>query len=751
MKTPAATSTKLAPRRISRRRFSQAVGSLIVTFSLAPRLAAAADAPRLPGSLNNNRMLDAWLRIDADGSATIFPGKVELGQGAVTALVQIAAEELDLPFHRVHPTPTETGTSPDEGVTSGSQSMENGGTALRLACAEARSILLDRAAAQLGVAAAQLKTENGFVVAQGGKRISYGKLIADGMLHREASAKVAPKNPAQYRLVGTPVPRRDIPAKVTGGAAYVHDMRLPGMLFGRVARPPSYRAVLADINQGAVRAMPGVVAVVVNGDFLGVVAMREEQAIAAREALIKNAKWHESPDLPEPDKIHDWLKQAKLQDNVISTKSGDAPAAAKRLEASYTRPFLAHAPIGPSCAIAQFHAPDRLQVWSHTQGVYPLRQDLAKALEMPPSAITVSYAEGSGCYGHDGADDAALDAALLARAVSGKPVKLQLMRQDEFAWEPYGSAMVSTAHAALSADGTIVDWQYELWSNTHNGRPGSPDGVNLLAAWYYENPKAPPPPRNLPQPNGGGDRNALPLYDFPNQKVTNHLVVDMPLRVSALRTLGGYHNVFALESFMDELALAAGADAVEFRLRHLKDPRAKAVIEAAAKKAGWKPGANLTAAGAMRGHGVAFAKYKNLATYVAVIADVVIDAKTGIIRVPRLVAAADAGLIINPNGLANQIEGGCIQSTSWTLHEQVSFDHARVTSRDWTGYPILTFPEVPEIEVVLLNHPAEETLGAGEAAQGPTAAAIANAVANATGRRIRDLPLSADRIKQALA
>lgn len=738
--------------KMTRRQFGQAAGSLVISFSLVPRLAAAADAPHLPGSLNNNRMLDAWIKIEADGSATIFPGKVELGQGAVTALVQIAAEELDLSFHRVHPAPTETGTSPDEGVTSGSQSMENGGTALRLACAEARAILLDRAAARLGVATEELKTENGIVLAPGGKRISYGELVAGDMFHQEASAKVAPKDPAQYRIVGTPVPRHDIPAKVTGGAAYVQDMRLPGMLFGRVARPPSYRAALIDINQGAVTAMPGVVAVVVNGDFLGVIAKREEQAIAARTALLKHAKWSEANDLPDADKIDDWLKHATLQDSVISSKTGDAPEAAKRLDASYTRPFLAHAPIGPSCAVAQFHAPDRLQVWSHSQGIYPLRQDLAKALDMPLAAITVTYAEGSGCYGQDSADDVALDAALLARAAGGRPVKLQLMREDEFAWEPYGSAMVSSAHAALSADGQIVDWQYEVWSNTHSMRPGAPDGVNLLAAWYYENPKKAAPPRGLPQPSGGGDRNALPLYDFPNQKVTNHLVVDMPVRVSALRTLGGYHNVFATESFMDELALAAGADAVDFRLRHLKDPRAKAVIEAVAKKAYWKPGTNLVQAGtAMHGRGIGFAKYKNLATYVAVIADVSVDAKTGAIRVIRLTAAADAGLIINPNGLANQIQGGCVQSTSWTLHEQVSFDHRHIMSRDWTGYPILTFPEVPEIDVTLLDHPGEEALGAGEAAQGPTAAAIANAVANATGRRIRALPLSAERVKHALS
>ena len=737
---------------MNRRRFGQAVGSLVVAFSFAPKLAEAGAAERLPGSLNNNRMLDAWLRIEADGSATIFPGKVELGQGAVTALAQIAAEELDLPVARIHVATTQTGASPNEGFTAGSQSIENGGTALRLAGAEARAILLARAASELGVPANRLKTANGKVIAPGGKSIGYGALVADGVFHHEATAKVAPKKPAQYRIVGTSVPRLDIPAKVTGGAAYVQDMRLPGMLFGRVVRPPGYRATLTDIDQGAVKAMPGVVAVVVNGDFLGVVAEREEQAIAARAALLKHAKWSEKLDLPDPDKIHDWLKQAKAEDKVVSSKSGKAPAAAKRLAASFTRPYLAHASIGPSCAVAQFHAPDRLQVWSQTQGIYPLRQDLAKALDMPAAAITVTYAEGSGCYGHDGADDAALDAAVLARAAGGKPVKLQWMRDDEFAWEPYGSAMISNVSAGLSTDGTIVDWQYDVWSNTHNARPGVPDGVNLLAAWQFENPKNPPPPRNIPQPSGGSDRNALPLYDFPNQKVTNHLVIEMPLRVSALRTLGAYHNVFALESFMDELAAAAGADPVAFRLRHLKDPRAKAVIEAVARKGRWRAGTKLAGGGKiLRGRGIGFAKYKNLATYVAVIADVVIDRASGAIRVPRLVAAADAGLIINPNGLVNQIQGGCIQSTSWTLHEQVQFTHERVTSRDWTGYPILTFPEVPEIEVTLLNRPNEEALGAGEAAQGPTAAAIANAVARATGRRIRDLPLSPDRVKRALA
>lgn len=737
---------------INRRQFGQGVGALVIAFGFARASAWAGQPPSLPGSLNDNRMLDAWLRIDADGSATIFPGKVELGQGVVTALAQIAAEELDLPVARVRLTTTGTGTSPDEGFTAGSQSIETGGTALRLAAAEARSILLDRAAARLGVKAARLKTENGVVIAPGGKRLRYGALVTDGMLHREATATIATKKPARYRIVGKSVARLDLPAKVTGGAAFVQDIRLAAMLFGRVVRPPTYRAILTDINQDPVRHMPGVVAIVVNGDFVGVIAEREEQAIAAHKMLIKHTKWSERSELPDPAKIHEWLRQAKTEDTVVSQKTGRARHTAKRLEASFTRPYIAHAPIGPSCAVAQFTAPDRLHVWSQTQGVYPLRRDLAKALAMPASAITVTYAEGSGCYGHDGADDVALDAAVLARAARGRAVKVQWMGDDEFAWEPYGPAMVSSVRAGLSANGMVTDWQYEVWSNTHSTRPGAPGGVNLLAAWEFENRLSPSPPQAIPLPAGGGDRNALPLYEFPNQKVVNHLVPDMPLRVSALRSAGAYHNVFALESFMDELAAAAGADPVDFRLRHLKDPRAKAVIEAAARKSGWKRGAKPRRHGSiMRGRGLGFAKYENRAAYVAVVADVVVERAGGAVRVARLTAAVDAGLVINPNGLVNQIEGGCIQSTSWTLHEEVQFDRKRIISRDWIGYPILTFPEMPEIEVTLLHHRGRPALGVGEAAQGPTVAAIANAFAQATGRRLRDLPMTPDRVRHALA
>jgi CO/xanthine dehydrogenase Mo-binding subunit len=361
--------------------------------------------------------------------------------------------------------------------------------------------------------------------------------------------------------------------------------------------------------------------------------------------------------------------------------------------------------------------------------------------------IRCIHAEGSGCYGHNAADDVALDAALLARAAGGRPVRVQWMRADEFLWEPFGPAMVMKARAALSPDGRIADWTYDVWSNTHSTRPSEPGGVNLLASWYLAEPQRPSPPRMQPQPNGGGDRNAVPLYDFPRQRITNHLIREMPLRVSALRTLGAYANVFAMESFLDELALLANADPVAFRLAHMKDARARAVIEAVAKKAAWKPGARSDGS---KGRGIGFAKYKNLATYVAVIADVEVDRASGRIAVPRIYAAVDAGQIINPDGLENQIEGGIVQSMSWTLKEEVKFDSSEISSRDWATYPILTMPEAPAVEIELIDRPDERSLGAGEASQGPAAAAIANAFAAATGKRLRDLPLTPARVKSVL-
>jgi nicotinate dehydrogenase subunit B len=739
----------------SRRQFTAGLGALVVGFSLDPKLALGQEPPRLPGSLQGNRKLDGWIRISSDGTATILTGKVELGQGILTALAQIAAEELDLPLGRITMISGDTGQTPNEGQTAGSQSVENSGTALRMAGAEVRALLIDLAAKRLGVAADQLTVADGVISAPDGRKVGYGALVADLDLNREASAKTSPKPPAGHKIVGKSIARVDIPAKVTGGVAFVQDMRLPGMLHGRVVRPPRYGSKLDSVDEAAAKALPGVVAVVRDGSFVGVVAEREEQAIKARDALHKSAKWTLGPQLPDPARLYEVIKSLPSKDATIGVKQaqvqgqvqGQAPANARTLEAVYTRPYMAHASIGPSCSVAEFKD-GKMTVWTHSQGVFPLRAELVKALKMPPAAIRCVHVEGSGCYGHNGADDVALDAALLARAVSNRPVRLQWMRDDEFAWEPYGPAMVMRAKAALGDDGKIADWEYELWSNSHSTRPESTNGTNVLAAWYLAEPQKMGPPTSPPQPAGGGDRNSIPLYDFPSQRVIHHFVQDMPIRVSALRTLGAYANVFALESFMDEMAAAAGADPIAFRLAHMKDPRARAVIEAVAKKATWKDGEK---GDGTRGRGIGFSKYKNLACYVACIADVEIDRASGEVRVPRVWAAVDSGLIINPDGLASQIEGGIVQSVSWTLKEEVRFDKDGILARDWATYPILTMPEAPKVEVELINRPSERPLGSGEGSQGPAVAAVANAFANATGKRIRDLPFNPTRVKAALA
>jgi CO/xanthine dehydrogenase Mo-binding subunit len=750
------TSTLTKP---TRRSFLK-TGSLTIAFSLSPLLPLSAQTPParavLPGSLNNNRMLDGWLRIHPDGKVTVFTGKIELGQGILTALSQIVSDELDVDLKRLSIISGDTSQTPNEGVTAGSLSIQDSGTALRFACAEARGLLLQAAAAKLSVAESDLRVSDGTITASNGASSSYWALTSDTLLKREASAKTTFKPSSQHKMIGQSLQRRDIPAKVTGGAAYVQDMRLPGMLFGRVVRPAAPRAKLLSVDEAAVKAMPGVVAIVRDGNFLAVAAQREEQAIAAARALQTSAKWESPGDLPPSGAaLFPFLKKQSAQTTVVNEKKDAAAAgtATRKLAATYTRPYQAHASIGPSCAVAQWDK-DKLQVWTHSQGVFPLRGDLAKALRISDDKITVMHREGSGCYGQNGADDVALDAALMARGVPGKPVKLQWMREDEFGWEPQGSPMNIELKASLDASGKIVEWEHELWSYTHSTRPYDPEGVNLTAAWHIKDPLPRGPSRNIPQPSGGSDRNSIPLYVIPQQKVTNHLLLDQPIRTSALRTLGAYANIFALESFMDELAAAAGADPVEFRLRHLSDPRAKAVIERTAAMAKWQSqsgGAKPAGSGLLKGRGIGFSKYKNLAVYCAVIADVVVDTATGIVRVERTWSAADAGLVINPDGFKNQIEGGIVQSSSWTLMESMQNDANRVITRTWTDYPILRFPEVPTVQVELINRPDERPLGVGEGSQGPTVAAIANAFANATGKRLRDLPFTPEHVKQVLA
>ncbi len=698
----------------------------------------------LPPTLAANPTLDRWVTVNPDGTVTVRTGKVEIGQGIVSAMAQIAAEELDVAYSRIRMVPADTALSPNEGSTSGSRSVEEGGGALRQACAEVRDLLLQAAARKLGASLESLSIEDGTIRVRGARAsVTYWQLAAEVNLTREATGQVRPKPRDELRIVGKPLPRLDIPAKVSG-AAFLHDLDLPAMLHGRVVRPPSYHARLVSLDDAHVKAMPSVRAVVREGRFLGVVAEREEQAVCAMKALARAAQWKEPETLPDESAIHAYLQAQPAEEEVLCEKSSARPVAGAPLFATYTRPYLAHASIGPSCAIAWWRA-GRLEVWSHSQSIHALRDELAKILGIPATDVIARHAEGAGCYGHNGADDVALDAALLARAVEGRPVRVQWMREDEFAWEPFGPAMAVKLQGALDGNGDVAEWQQDIWGNRHIGRPGRHPRPGLLAAWHRDESVEPPPAVDMPLAMGGGSqRNAVPYYEFPDERVVNHAVKAMPLRVSTLRSLGAHLNVFAIESFMDELANAAGADPVAFRLRHLKDERARAVIRAAAEKAGWKPDAKGDGA---RGRGIGFARYKNIGDWVAVVAEVVVEE---VVRVPRVVAAIDCGRVVNPDGVVNQAEGGVIQAVSWTLKEQVRFDRTRVTTRNWEDYPILTFEEAPTVEVVLLDRADEPSLGVGEGMMGPTAAAIGNAVFNAMGVRVRDLPLTPERVAAAI-
>ena len=720
-------------------------GALIVSFSLGEAFAQDPAAPKPPGSLATAPYLDSWIRIDADGGITAFTGKAELGQGFKTAFQQIAAEELDVAFAQVKVVTADTSRTANEGYTSGSHSMQDSGTAILHAAAQVRALLVAEAARRLDLPAENFRTENGAVIAPDGRRVAYGELVAGDWLHVQAQPTSPLKDPSTFRVIGQPVPRVDIPAKVTGGAAYVQDLRLPGMVHARVVRPPGYGAQLTACDTAAVEKLPGVIKVVRDGNFLAVVAKKEFQAIKAMAALAAAAKWTETAKLPKQDDLPRMLTSLPSQDKTIFQAGNAMVAGRKTLEATYTRPYQSHGSIGPSCAVAQ-SVDDAMTVWTHTQGVYPDRAAIAEMLRVPPASVRLIHVEGSGCYGHNGADDAAADAALIARELPGVPVRVQWMREQEHGWEPYGPAMVTKLKASLDDSGAIADWHFEVWSNTHSMRPGG--AGSLLAAQHMAQPFAVPAAKPIPLPEGGGDRNAIPIYTFPNAKVVHHFIPDMPIRISAMRALGAYHNVFSIESFMDELASAAGADPVEFRLRHLDDPRGRDVIERAAQGFGWQKGQK---APPDRGYGFAFARYKNLAAYCAIASEVEVNRDTGRPRLVRAVAAVDGGQVVNPDGLINQIEGAILQSMSWTLYEAVSFDDGRITSIDWQTYPILRFNAVPDsVTVHIIDRPGKPFLGSGETGQGPAAASIANAIADACGKRVRDLPLTRRKIKAAI-
>ena len=720
------------------------LGGLIVAFAIAPAAAQTGGgegsggpptvAPDLPGTLSKFPDLDAWIRIAPDGRVTVFTGKAELGTGIKTAIAQLAADELDVALADVNLITADTGLTPNEGVTAGSQTLEQSGTAVANAAANVRLLLAEAAAARWGVPATDLFTRDGAVLDGRGRRLPYADLAATTSLSVRARDNVPRKRVAARRLIGHAVPRVDLPAKLTGQAAYVHDMRLPGMVHARVLRGPA-SGTRARLDLSAIGREPGVARVIRLGNFAAIVGPREWPLERALHAAARGGS-QPTPPARFPGALPDALLAMRGESRTIADQRDD-PAArpVRRLSARYDRPYLMHGAVGPSCAVALFRD-GQMTVWTHSQGVEPLRQSLAELLAMPPERIRCVHREGAGCYGHNGADDVAGDAALVARAMPGVPVRLQWSREQEHGWEPLGPAMLAQLDAALDASGRIVDWRHQVWSNTHSTRPSA--AGDLLAGQEMVPPFRATPPKPIPQPNGGGDRNAIPLYRFRNQQVVSHFLPDMPIRVSALRGLGAHLNIFALESFMDELAAASGQDPVAFRLAHLDDPRAAAVIRRVAERFGW----SRYRAAPNRGRGFAFARYKNHGAYLAVARDVERVPDEERLIVHRAVAAVDSGETVNPDGIRNQVEGGIVQSLSWTAFEAAGHDGTRRTDYDWSTYPILRFGDAPRtVTVEIIDRPGTPFLGTGECAQGPTAAALANGLATATGVRLRSLPL----------
>ncbi|MGY1622320.1 molybdopterin cofactor-binding domain-containing protein [Geodermatophilus sp. SYSU D00965] len=700
--------------------------------------------PDPPGpSLRANPLPSSWLGFRADGGVLLRVGKVELGQGILTALRQIAAEELDVGVERITLVPAGTDGSPDEGLTAGSRSVMDSGTAVRTVCAEVRACALDAASARTGVPAERLTVVDGEVRDETGRPCgTYADLVDRAALDVPVSGTALPKDPARYRVVGRSLPRVDLPSKLTGAPAFVHDLALPGQLSGRVVRPPAPSARLVSCDERPARELPAVVAVVREGDFLGVVATREEEAVRAAERLRAAARWE------EPDGRVGWLPGELVGQEAECTEvarrrdpaAGDRVVAA--LRATYTRPYVAHASIGPGCAVARWDD-DRLEVWCASQGIHPLRRALAAALGLAPGRVVVRHVEGSGCYGHNSADDVACDAALLARAVPGRPVQVVWSREDEFAWEPYGPAMAVAIEAGVDERGDLVTWASDAWGTGHLSRPGFDGRPGLLGARLAAGAPADPAADPSLATGGGNARDAVPEYRVADLAVRAHRVLEMPLRTSALRGLGATVNVFAIESAVDELAVRAGVDPLEYRVRQLADDRARAVLRAVAERSGWagrQPAESI-------GWGVGYSRYKDVCGYCAAVARVEAVSE---LRVTDLWVAVDAGQVVNPDGLVNQLEGGAIQATSWALREQVSFDDRTVTSRDWDGYPVLRFPDVPRVSVTLLDRPWEPPLGAGEVTGGPVTAALANALADAVGVRVRELPLTPERITAAI-
>jgi CO/xanthine dehydrogenase Mo-binding subunit len=670
----------------------------------------------IPPAIETNPRLGTWLRVTDDPGHRVVEvslGKVELGQGILTSLAQVAADGLALPLSHVRVRAAHTG-GPDQGLTAGSLSLTQSTPAL----------------AHLGAVVRGLTGWTPDVPLP-----SYVERIAD--LDPDTDLSTATPSTAGPRsLVGTDEPRLDLPDKVLGRPRYLTDLRPAGLLHGRVLRPPSAAASLRSVPDDW--SSPGV-RLVCEGSFLGVVGEREDDVDRALTSLAEAATWDERDSLPDESDLSSWLRSAPAETTTLH----DDPVGETTHTASYSKPYLAHASIAPSCGMAQWSTrgeADSVHVWSHTQGVHPLRAAIAQALDLPRDRVSVEHVENAGCYGHNPADDAAYDAVLLARSVPGRPVLTRWTRRDELSWGPLSPAMTGTVSARLVGD-RIDGWTYDVWGQGHGGRPGYAGQPGLLG--HAHATRTPLPPSGDP-PHAAGHgtlRNAVPLYDVGLRRIAGHRVTEPAFRTSSMRSLGSFFNGFAIECFMDELALAAGVDPVEFRLAHLSDPRARAVLSRAASAAGW--GSDLAED---HGRGIAFARYKDKGAWCAVVAEVAAGTS---LTVERLTVVADLGLVVNPDGARNQLSGGAVQATSWTTTERVRFDRRRITSGDWESYPILRFGHVPSVDVHLIDSD-EPPLGAGECAQGPTAAAIANAVHAAIGVRVRDLPLTTEAIQRTI-
>jgi CO/xanthine dehydrogenase Mo-binding subunit len=728
--------------KFSRRDFLKSSGALVVTFSLAHPLAQAAEKGKAAAKTVALDQVDGFVAIDAKGRVTVYSGKVDLGTGIFTALTQIAAEELYVPMERVSLVEGDTALTPDQGNTWGSLSIQIGGMQLRQACATAREALLAQGASKLGVQRGDVSVKDGVISARtGGKGVTYGQLVGGRNFEMKVDGKAPLKPPSEYTIVGRSVNRLDIPGKVTGRFTYMHDFRRRGMLHARIVRPAAMKADLLSLDDSAAKKIPGYVTTVRKGNFVAAVARNEWAAIRGAGAI--KASWSKWEGLPEKSRTWEHVRNTKVVRDESFQKVGDTakamPTGARQLSATYDFAVHTHAGMGPSCAVAEYQG-GKLSVWTSSQATHMLRRQLAKMLDMKADDIRCLYVEGSGCYGRNGHEDAAAEAALIAREI-GKPVRLQWSRADEQVWSPKGPPTLLENRAALDANGNVVAWEITGYM------PNRPKGfeVTLTAAELSGLPKDTAFPGNIFQSL------AVP-YTFPNIQATARWLAETPFKPSWIRTPGRMQNTYANECFMDECAAAAGADPIEYRLRQLKDARGAECVDRCVRMANWTPrGKTPRDKGDIaRGRGFSYTKYELVRTYVAVVADVTVNRRTGQVKVERTYVAHDCGQIINPDGLRNQIDGNVVQTVSRTLIEDLQWDRSMVTSVDWKSYPILKFPDVPEVYIDLIDRPTERPWGAGEPAAAVVPSAIANAIYDAVGVRVRSVPFTPDKVLAAL-